>query len=95
MTTPGKTNPDVEPDQRAVLALHRNDDVDSRPESHHHTLGQGRNNASPGSHVHDGTLSAPLLGTSITGSRTNNMPDIMNQLLNELQKIGLTNATTP
>jgi len=93
MTTPG-TKPNDEVDQRAVLAIHRNDDVDSRPEAHHHTLGQGRNNASPGSHVHDGTLSAPLLSANITGSRANNMSSIMDQLLTELQKIGITNATT-
>jgi hypothetical protein len=95
MTTPGRTSPDVEPDQRAVLAFHRNDDLDARPESHHHSIGQGRSQASPGNHIHDGTLSSTLLSTTITGSRANNMASIMDQLLNELTKIGLTNGTTP
>lgn len=95
MTTPGKTSSDAEPDQRAVLAFHRNDDLDSRPEAHHHSLGKGRNQGSEGSHSHDGTTSNALLSTSITGSRTNNVSSILDQIINELTKIGITNATTP
>jgi len=94
MTSP-KNTANEEPDARAVLAFHRNDDVDSRPESHHHSLGQGRSNASPGNHTHDGNTSAPLLSANITGSRTNNVGSILDQILNELAKIGITNATTP
>jgi len=82
-------------DARTVLAFHRQSDSDSRPEAQHHTLGKGRNQACEGGHVHDGTTSNVLLSSTISGSRTNNMNDIMNQLLNELTKLGIINATTP
>lgn len=81
-------------DARTVLAFHRNDDVDARSESHHHTLGKSHSQASPGPHVHDGGTSEALLSTTITGSRANNTADILNQLLNELTKIGLVNGTS-
>ena len=82
-------------DARTVLAFHRQSDLDSKPEAQHHSLGKGRNQASEGGHVHDGTTSAALLSASISGSRANNMASIMDQLLTELSKIGITNATTP
>jgi hypothetical protein len=40
---------------------HRQSDVDSTPKAQHHTLGPGRNQASPGNHIHDGTTS-PKIG---------------------------------
>ncbi|GHF92012.1 hypothetical protein [Streptomyces griseosporeus] len=40
---------------------HSQSDVDSGPRSQHHTLGTGRNQASPGNHIHDG-VSSPKLG---------------------------------
>lgn len=36
---------------REVEDLHKNDDVDTRPEAHHHTIGSGPNQAAPGSLV--------------------------------------------
>jgi hypothetical protein len=82
-------------DARTVLAFHRNSDLDSRPEAQHHALGKGRNQACEGGHTHDGTTSNVLLSATITGSRANNMASIMDQLLTELTKLGITNATTP
>lgn len=40
---------------------HFRSDLDSSVLAQHHTLGTGRNQASPGSHVHDG-ISSPKLG---------------------------------
>lgn len=92
------TNPTVNeesPDQRVVQAFHRNDDLNSRPEAHHHSLGTGRNNASEGSHTHDGTTSvAPLTGVVFTGSRVNNTADLINQICNALALFGATNSTS-
>lgn len=39
---------------------HYSSDVDSAQQAQHHTLGQGRNQASPGNHVHDGVTSKLL-----------------------------------
>lgn len=79
---------------REVLDLHRNDDLNSRPEAHHHDLGKGRNQASEGGHTHDGTTSAALLSATITGSKTSNVPSILTQIMAELSKIGLVDGTT-
>jgi hypothetical protein len=43
---------------------HGQDDADSSPRAHHHTLGTSRNQASPGNHIHDG-ISSPKLGAKI------------------------------
>lgn len=40
--------------------LHDRADTDTGPRSLHHTLGSGRNQASPGDHIHDGTTSRKL-----------------------------------
>lgn len=40
---------------------HLNSDVDSGQRSQHHTLGKGRNQASPGNHIHDG-ITSPKIG---------------------------------
>lgn len=39
---------------------HYRSDVDSGPKSQHHTLGNGRNQAAPGNHTHDGVTSKLL-----------------------------------
>lgn len=104
MTTPASNKPPKTTDDpidlktadaRTVLGFHRNSDLDSRPEAQHHTLGKGRNQAAEGGHLHDGQTSNVLLSATITGSRANNMASIMDQLLTELSKLGITNATTP
>jgi hypothetical protein len=56
------------PDAEAVRRAHKNASVDTKSTDIHHTLGPGRNQASPGAHLHDGSDSRPLLeGRSITG----------------------------
>jgi hypothetical protein len=58
------------PDPRTVSDFHTFDDVDSGKDAHHHTLGSGSNQASPGSHNHDGSNSPTILnGELITGSK--------------------------
>jgi hypothetical protein len=59
-----------------INKLHGRDDVDKSALAHHHTLGTGRAQASPGSHVHDGTNSKKLgqgLGLTITGAKGGNV----------------------
>ena len=59
----------------SVDALHERCDVDSSQIANHHTLGSGRNQASPGNHRHDGTTSPKVgtdMGLSITGSKGGN-----------------------
>lgn len=46
---------------------HFNSDVDLSPRALHHTLGLGRNQASPGNHIHDGTTS-PKIGALVPGT---------------------------
>jgi len=81
--------------QRAVQDFHINDDSDSRPESHHHTLGTQRSQASPGNHTHDGVTSIAIMaGVTFTGSRTSNTADIINQICNALVAVGAVNNTS-
>lgn len=48
-----------------VEEMHRNSDVDTRPEAQHHTTGPGPTQASPGDHRHRGGDSVPLLDDMI------------------------------
>ncbi len=58
------------PDAVSVRELHTNADTDVTPDSAHHTLGPGVNQAASGAHIHDGNDSAMLLeGQSITGAK--------------------------
>lgn len=55
---------------------HRVSDADSGQNALHHTLGTGQNQASPGSHIHDGTKSKKLgagLGLTLTGAKGGNV----------------------
>lgn len=79
---------------REVSAIHTNDDVDGSVVAHHHTLGINRNQASPGSHLHDGTTSKKLMvGITITGSKGGNaaLADLITKLATAL---GFTDGTT-
>lgn len=63
------------PDPRTVNQFHDRDDVDSGPHAHHHTIGMARNQASPGTHVHDGVSSRKLgheAGHAISGAKGGN-----------------------
>lgn len=58
-----------------VTALHTRSDSDSGPHAQHHTLGYGRNQASPGDHIHDGKtskLTGNGSGLVISGSKGGN-----------------------
>ena len=64
-------SPDPSPSAEIVRQFHKNSDVDVRPESIHHTLGAGKNQATAGDHNHNGGNSKLLLeGYTITGSRS-------------------------
>lgn len=73
--------------------LHRNADTDGSPQTLHHTLGSGRFQASPGSHIHDGGDSVLLLGdVTITGSRSSGAALV--SVIEALTKLGATDATS-
>lgn len=49
------------PSSGESASAHLNSDLDSSTRAQHHTLGKGRNQASPGNHIHDG-ISSPKIG---------------------------------
>jgi hypothetical protein len=59
-----------------VASFHNRDDIDVSFKSHHHTLGPGHNQASPGDHRHDGKTSK-LIGAGdgniLTGAKGGNV----------------------
>lgn len=70
-STSGSINASDRPAPKVVSEFHTNDDVDSSSDAHHHTLGPGANQASPGYHNHDGSNSVQLLsGVILSGSKT-------------------------
>lgn len=77
-----------------VEELHKNDDVDVRRESHHHTLGPRSTQAAAGDHTHDGSNSSPLLieGT-ISGSRSSSA-SIMPSIIALFVRLGATDSST-
>jgi len=82
------------PEPRVVSDFHTNSDVDQDKEAQHHTLGSGPNQASPGSHKHDGTDSIALLdGVEITGSRDGNTA--LASVIAALGVLGLKDSSTP
>jgi hypothetical protein len=87
MTQPGSLSP------QQVNAFHAKSDKDSSKVAQHHTLGPDANQASPGDHKHDGRSSKAILaGVTITGSRTSGAA--LNNLLNALTDLGLTNSSS-
>lgn len=59
------------PIPEVVMQAHMRADTDSSQTAVHHTLGQHRNQAAPGNHIHDGTDS-PLIGPMIFDSTPGN-----------------------
>lgn len=83
----------AKPDARIVADFHTNADTDVRRESIHHTIGPGPNQASPGSHRHDGGDSALLLeGVTLTGSKGGNVA--LASVIQALVRLGAEDATT-
>ena len=78
-------------DPREVNSFHSRADTDSAQTAAHHTLGPGRNQASPGDHNHSGSNSK-LIGTglsltvNITGGAPSDATKI-NNILAMLHKI--------
>lgn len=88
-----QNNTDKRPDSQTVIEFHTNDDTNSSRNAHHHTLGPGPNQASPGSHVHDGNDSAQLIpGTAITGSRSGG--GALSSVISLLTTLGAVDQTT-
>lgn len=59
-----------------VNKMHSRDDVDVNANSHHHTIGPKRNQASPGDHIHEGLTSRKIgygLGYTLTGAKSGNV----------------------
>lgn len=82
----------LSPDARTVEAFHRKADTDTKHEAAHHTLGTGENQASPGSHNHDGTTSRLILdGFAITGDRSDGTALV--SVIQALVQLGATDST--
>lgn len=59
-----------------VNKIHTRDDVDKSDFSHHHTLGPGKTQASPGTHTHDGFSSRGIgygQNLTLTGAKGGNV----------------------
>lgn len=81
------------PDAISVRELHVNSDVDTTPDSQHHTLGPGVNQAASGAHNHDGNDSSLLLeGITITGTKGTAACD--SSIIAALVRLGATDSTT-
>lgn len=89
----GSVNSNMRPEGRVVNEFHSNDDVDKDANAHHHTLGSGSNQASPGAHRHDGTDSLSLLeGFELSGSKAGNLA--LGSVIQALVQLGATDNTT-
>lgn len=79
-TREGPVHPRPPQDSRQNTDLnmesHRLSDSDSGPNSQHHTLGPGRNQAAPGDHIHDGERSKKIGtgdGNALAGAKGGNV----------------------
>ena len=81
------------PNKRVVDDFHLNSDLNEGRQAQHHTLGFGANEASPGTHKHDGNDSYPLLQDFIlTGSKSGG--GALNSVIAALVQLGATDNTT-
>lgn len=90
----GSVNSNMRPEARVVNEFHTNDDADRDAAAHHHTLGPNANQASPGSHRHDGSDSV-LLGAGITiaGAKGGNVA-LASVISAMVQMFGVTDNTS-
>lgn len=89
----GSVNSNLRPEGKVVNEFHTNDDLDRDAQAHHHSLGSGSNQASPGAHRHDGTDSIPLLeGLELSGSR--GTATAINSIIAALVQLGATDSTS-
>lgn len=84
------------PTARQVNKFHEKSDLNSGPNSQHHSLGTDRNQSASGAHNHGGKDSKKIgdgMGLVVTGSKGGNAA--LTSLLTELAKvISFTNSTT-
>lgn len=86
-------NSAMRPEGKVVNEFHTNDDVDRDANSHHHTLGPNANQASPGSHRHDGSDSYLLLdGVTLAGSKGGNTA--LASVISALVQLGAKDSTS-
>ena len=77
-----------------VEEMHRNSDLDTRPEAQHHSTGPGPTQASPGDHRHRGGDSLPLLDDmTITGDISDGT--VIPSIIACLVALGATDSSTP
>lgn len=84
------------PPPREVAFMHARSDVDSGPNSQHHTLGVKHNQASFGDHAHDGKSSRKVglgLNLNLTGAKGGNVA-LANLITMLQQVIEFTDSTT-
>jgi hypothetical protein len=81
------------PSARESVLQHAASDVDASQKSQHHTLGQGRNQSSPGNHIHDG-ISSPKLGAMAVGTSGNNPVPAFTLTGSKGGNVALTNLIT-
>jgi hypothetical protein len=93
VSTPNGLNLPEKPSATQVRDLHTYADTDATGDSIHHTLGPGQNQASPGTHRHNGSDSTLLFdGISITGARGGNTA--LASLIAMMVQFGATDSTT-
>lgn len=81
------------PDAVSVREFHTNADTDATPDSLHHTIGPGVNQAASGQHNHDGSNSPLLLeGFTLSGAKGGN--SAVASIVSALVKLGATDSTT-
>lgn len=89
----GSVNSGLRPEGKVVNEFHSNDDVDKDSNAHHHTLGSGSNQSSPGAHRHDGADSIPLLeGFELSGTRGTS--SAIGSIILALVQLGATDNTS-
>lgn len=94
LSSKGGLQENPKPTSAELDDFHTNDDLDSRKEAHHHTLGPGANQAAAGNHRHDGGDSELLIsGNVITGSRGGNAA--VASMISILVQLGAVDNTTP
>lgn len=91
--TGSSVNSNLRPEAQVVNEFHSNDDTDRDFNAHHHTLGANANQASPGSHRHDGSDSILLLqGVTIAGAKSGNTA--LASVISALVQLGATDSTS-
>lgn len=82
------------PDSRTVNKFHTNDDVDSSPDAHHHTIGPGVHQGASGAHNHRDGNGAPILSDiQISGTVTGENSAVIISIISALTALGAEDKT--